>query len=221
MRLSYDFTVIVIGYKCNLYPSGHYYNLCTAIIFFKQWAPGKWGSNSTRVIFKLILWIFSTYSEIGLRWVPESPVGNKSTLTQVMVGSRPGNKPIPERMFTQIYGVTRSPWVTPLHLNPGCVEMKFDHQVICFGGMTCYLCNSPNNDNRCPVLQYRNPIFFYFHISANLVENIRRLICSQPIFAWILLTGIWPCFTNVSCWCVVKCQNRPDSVSYGPIPIWS
>ena len=39
--------------------------------------------------------------QISLKYVPRSPIGNKSALIQVMVWRRPGDKPLPEPMMTQ------------------------------------------------------------------------------------------------------------------------
>ena len=49
-------------------------------------APGRYDSNFTRVIFKVILQnnSWSTSCEIVLRWMPQNPTDDKSTLVQVM-----------------------------------------------------------------------------------------------------------------------------------------
>ena len=39
--------------------------------------------------------------QISLKFVPRSPFDNKSTLVQVMVWRRTGDKPLPEPMMTQ------------------------------------------------------------------------------------------------------------------------
>ena len=39
--------------------------------------------------------------QISLKFVPRSPVDNKSTLVQVMAWHRTGDKPLPELMLTQ------------------------------------------------------------------------------------------------------------------------
>ena len=39
--------------------------------------------------------------QISLKYVPRSPIGNKSALIQVMAGRRTGDKPLPEPMVAQ------------------------------------------------------------------------------------------------------------------------
>ena len=39
--------------------------------------------------------------QISLKYVPRSPIENKSALVQVMVWRRTGDKPLPEPMMTQ------------------------------------------------------------------------------------------------------------------------
>ena len=39
--------------------------------------------------------------QISLRYVPRSPIDNKSALVQVMAWRRTGEKPLPEPMMTQ------------------------------------------------------------------------------------------------------------------------
>ena len=40
--------------------------------------------------------------QISLKYVPMSPIDNKSALVQVMAWRRTGDKPLPEPMMTQI-----------------------------------------------------------------------------------------------------------------------
>ena len=41
--------------------------------------------------------------QISLKFVPKSPIDNKSALVQVMAWCRTGNKPLPEPMMTPVY----------------------------------------------------------------------------------------------------------------------
>ena len=40
-------------------------------------------------------------TQISLKYVPRSPIDNKSSLVQVMAWRRTGDKPLPEPMMTQ------------------------------------------------------------------------------------------------------------------------
>ena len=54
---------------------------------FNSLAPGRCGSNSKSIIFKLIIRNnnFCTHCEIALKWMPHNLTDDKSTLTWVMV----------------------------------------------------------------------------------------------------------------------------------------
>ena len=56
----------------------------------KLLTPEKFRSNFTSLFFKLVLRVdtFGTFRKIGLRWVPQSPIDDKSTLVQVMAWCR-------------------------------------------------------------------------------------------------------------------------------------
>ena len=85
------------------FPDGVQVNLLT---------PGISGSNFTSVSFKPISWIdiLSTSRKIGLRWMPQNPIDDKSTLVQVMAWCRQATLRGPK--FTQIYvTIIRPQWV--------------------------------------------------------------------------------------------------------------
>ena len=81
-----------------------------------HWPPEKGGRNLKESFFKLILWIdiSSIFYEIGLRWVPQEPIDDKSTLVQVMAWCRQATSHYLSQCWPRSmspYGITRPQWV--------------------------------------------------------------------------------------------------------------
>ena len=87
-----------------------------AVTWLNSLAPGRYGNNFDRAIFKLtsLIWLFSNSYEIALWRMPFDPTGNKSTLVQVMAWCRQATSHYLSQCWHRSlspYGVTRPHWV--------------------------------------------------------------------------------------------------------------
>ena len=87
-------------------------------VMINSLAPGRYGINFKRAIFKLTSWIrlISNSYELALRRTPFNPTGDKSTLVQVMAWCRQATSHYLNQCWYRSmspYGVTRPQWVKP------------------------------------------------------------------------------------------------------------
>ena len=99
---------------------------------------GRWVSYSQSITFKLNLWNSSldTRCDIALRWMPENPTNEKSTLVQIMARCCQATSHYLNQCWSRsalpygITGVTRPQWVDSVHnlfwFPPTHLHFQFD-----------------------------------------------------------------------------------------------
>ena len=152
----------------------------------------------------LQIYILSAFSEIGLRWVPQNPNDDYSTLVQAMAWCREAtshylNQCWPKSLSS--YGVTRPQWVKTcghVHAVAQCLSWC--------DGATCMMCHPYMQDLLLVLALY----WLTFHLAALLVLSKSR---NWPHYIYLYSWKISRVYENIS---LINTSNQTTSDIRGP-----